>query len=130
MMQRTKFKIGDKVKLASRDTAWLFGDTYAGKFKLTDRKRARTVKRIVYDKRMKCYFYYLGDNNRSKPCFVKNAQFATVTELQGIGFRSYQLVKADGKRGRPRIKRKYERKARYNLNTIIPEMGGFRSENL
>lgn len=98
---RAKFNVGDKVILNGRTTKYakrLFG-----------RNRARTITRVKYHPELQATVYYLGNNHRgdSEP-------------LSCIPFRSYQLKKASGKRGRPRLKRKYVRHSfKYNSNVII-----------
>lgn len=99
-----KLEIGDQVRFNNRTPKLLF------KLGLADRKRSRKVTRIVYDDQLQCSFYYLGDNHKG-----------SAGELSTIGFRSFQLTKVQAnetsKRGRPRMKRKYNRKAKL----LIPE---------
>ena len=94
-----KFKLGDYVKLGKRETAAISGHAFNGEYQLTDRRRARRIARIVYDRQQECNYYYLGTNHRGKSDM-----------LSTIGFRSYQLEAiSEMKRGRPRQKRRYTR---------------------
>lgn len=94
---KAKFKIGDLVRFNNRTPELLF------KLELADRKRTRRIKKIVYEPLAQCSFYYLGTNHQG------NAD-----KLSSIGFRSFQLSlvkrRETGKQGKPRTKRKYNRK--------------------
>jgi len=94
----SKFKPGDKVYLNGRTPHWLSKRNY--------RRRARTIVKMFYHPELKATLYYLGDN--------RHDSFATPVN---VGFRSYQLKLASGKRGRPREKRKYNKTGKYTHNT-------------
>jgi len=95
-----KFKLGDYVKLGKRETAAISGQALNGKYQLIDRRRARRIARIVYDRQQECNYYYLGTNHKGK-----------ADKLSTIGFRSYQLesITNPNQQGRPRQKRRYTR---------------------
>lgn len=94
---KPKFKVGDGVRFNNRTPELLFT------LGIADRKRTRKVTKVIYEKQAQCNFYYLGTNNKGN-----------VGKLSTIGFRSFQLSLAKkrqtGTKGRPKTKRKYNRK--------------------
>lgn len=99
-MSQAKFRVGEKVVVNKRTPLYVLAGLR--------RNRYRTITEVVYCPKKQCRYFHLGDNYRGPR-----------THVDSYPFRSYQLDAAVAKKaGRPRLKRKYQRKAVATVPTI------------